>query len=271
MRKRFKSTSIAIFGLLIIGTLSFSFTTGSERLITRKHIKVMSYNIHYGIGMDKKYDLERIAKVITAQDPDIVGLQEIGDSIMAATLGKLTGMYSIFGPSKENMKGYGDAVLSKYPFKWIGNFSIPSASSSRYQIMGVDVDVSAIYGKETKVRFLNTHFDWTQSIGSQEARIAAVDVIERGFLENNNLPLILTGDLNAVPNSAPLKKLKKKGWVHKEGDVELFTIPVVYPARQIDYVLVRPKKSWNIVNVEVLNEPIASDHFPVLMTLELKQ
>ena len=94
MRKRFKSTSIAIFGLLIIGTLSFSFTTGSERLITRKHIKVMSYNIHYGIGMDKKYDLERIAKVITAQDPDIVGLQEIGDSIMAATLGKLTGMYS---------------------------------------------------------------------------------------------------------------------------------------------------------------------------------
>ncbi|MDO5979016.1 endonuclease/exonuclease/phosphatase family protein [Flavivirga spongiicola] len=271
MKKRFNSTLVIIFSLIIIGFLSFGFINGSKRLASKnKTIKVLSYNIHYGLGMDKKYDLARIAKIISDQDPDIVGLQEIGDSIMAATLGKLTGMHYIFGPSKETMKGYGDAVLSKHPFEWVANYSIPSASSSRYQVMGVDVDLSAIYEKGTKVRFLNTHFDWTQSIGSQEARLSTVDVIERGFLENNNLPLILTGDLNAEPNSEPLKKLKKKGWVNKEGGEELFTIPVVSPDRQIDYVLVRPKKSWEIVDVKVLNEPVASDHLPVLMTLELR-
>jgi endonuclease/exonuclease/phosphatase family metal-dependent hydrolase len=136
--------------------------------------------------------------------------------------------------------------------------------------MGVDVDLSEVYGEGTEVRFLNTHFDWTKSIGSQEARVATVDVIEHGFFKDNKLPTILTGDLNCVPNSKPLKKLKKKGWVNKKGGRELFTIPVVNPDRQIDYVLVRPKKAWNIINIEVVQERIASDHLPVLITLELK-
>jgi len=37
----------------------------------------MTYNIHVGIGMDKKLDLQRIAAVITDQHPDLVGLQEV--------------------------------------------------------------------------------------------------------------------------------------------------------------------------------------------------
>lgn len=250
--------------------ISLAFTKNHKPQVKEKTIKVLSYNIHYGLGMDDKYDIERIAKVIMDRDIDIVGLQEIGDSVMAATLGKLTGMHYVFGPSKENMKGYGDAILSKYPFKWVGNYSIPSASSSRYQVMGVDVDLSTVYGKGTKVRFLNTHFDWLKTIGSQEARLATVNVIERGFLNNNNLPSILTGDLNCEPDSEPLKKLEEKGWVNEKVDKELFTIPVTKPNRQIDYVLVRPKESWNIIDIKVIQEHVASDHLPIAMTLELK-
>src|SRR5712691_8356425 len=43
------------------------------------HIKlrVMTYNIHVGVGMDKKLDLQRIADVINDQHPDLVGLQEV--------------------------------------------------------------------------------------------------------------------------------------------------------------------------------------------------
>lgn len=257
--------------LSIVLAISSTVVAGNKQKETPKTLKVMSYNIRYTFGMDEKHDIERIAKVISKQAPDIVGLQEIGDSAMAAKLGELTGMKFVFGPSKENEKEYGDAVLCRFPFEWVGNFSIPSASSSRYQVMGIDVDLSELYGAGTKVRFLNTHFDWLKSIGSQEARLATVDVIERGFVENCNLPLLLTGDLNATPDSAPLKKLKKKGWVNKEGGEELHTIPVVNPNRQIDYVLVRPKRVWNIVEIEVVQEEVASDHLPVVMTLELKK
>ena len=254
--------------ILLLALTQAAFARNKEN---NKHITVLSYNIHYSLGMDDKYDLERIAQVILDSKAGIVGLQEIGDSTMAANLGELTGMNVVFGSSKENRKGYGDAILSKYPFQWIGNYSIPSASSSRYQVMGVIVDLSEIYGEETQIKFINTHFDWLESIGSQEARLAAVDVIERGFFENNPLPSILTGDFNCTPSSAPVKKLKKKGWVNKEGGEALFTIPVDKPERQIDYVLVRPKKAWNIVDVKVINEQVASDHLPVVLTLELKK
>jgi len=257
---------------LIVAALFTVFIAGSyQSSQAQKTIKVMSYNIHYGIGMDKEYDLKRIADVVLDQAPDIVGLQEIGDSTMAATLGELTGMNVVFGPSKGSMKEYGDAVLSKYPFEWIGNLSIPSASSSRYQVMCVDIDLSTVYGAGSKVRFLNTHFDWLSTIGSQEARLATVDVIENGFLANNNLPAILAGDLNAVPQSAPLLKLKEKGWVNIEGGKELHTIPVVNPRKQIDYVLNRPNNKWNCIDIEVIQEQVASDHLPVIVTLELVQ
>ena len=47
-------------------------------------IKVLSYNVHYGVGMDSKKDLVRIAEVIKRVNPDIVGLQEVSDSTMTA-------------------------------------------------------------------------------------------------------------------------------------------------------------------------------------------
>lgn len=240
--------------------------TQSERPDT---IKVMSYNIHYGKGMDGKIDLPRIARVILEESPDLVGLQEIKDHAMAETLGHLTGMRFVFGPSLGKNDGYGDAILSKHPFDWVENYSIPSASSSRYQAMGVDVDLSEEYGKGIKVRLINTHFDWLRTIGSREARLAAVEVIEKGFFADPSIAAILTGDLNATPESDPLMRLAAKGWVIESLGNPLKTIPSKAPTRQIDYVLLRSMQEWKVTEVVVLDEPVASDHLPVVMTLRL--
>lgn len=235
-----------------------------------KTIKVMSYNIHYGQGLDKKLDLARIAKVISSQKPDFVGLQEIGNEAMAKELGRMTGMKFVFGQSLGKKDGYGDAILCRHPFEWVGNESIPSASSSRYQAMAVDVDLSKVFGKDTEVRFINTHFDWLKTIGSQEARLAAVEVIERAFFKDSSRPAILAGDLNATPESAPLKKLAQKGWSQGATEKQRWTYSADKPQKQIDYVLLRNMQQWNVLKIEVLDEPVASDHLPIVMTLELK-
>lgn len=264
------SSGTAVAGLLATLIFFLTFSSAIAQAEEAKSIKVMSYNIHYGLGLDKKLDLARIAKVILSQKPDLVGLQEIGDHAMAQELGRLTGMKFVFGQSLGKQDGYGDAILCRHPFAWVGNESIPSASSSRYQVMAIDVDLSKVFGEGTEVRFLNTHFDWLETIGSQEARLATVDVIERAFFQESSRPAILTGDLNATPGSEPLKKLAGKGWVQESLGKDLWTSGAANPSKQIDYVLFRNKQKWKVLEVEVLDEPIASDHLPIVMTLELK-
>ena len=268
-----------IFTSVIVN--SFAQTAKEERNI----IKVLSYNIHYGVGTDSQKDLQRIADVINKLEPDIVGLQEISDANMVEELAKLTGMEGIFGASTEveppnlyRLLGipvpeaqlfYGDAILSKHPMKLIGNVSIPSASSSRYEAMCVDVDISKLTGNEDKIRFVNTHFDYLETIGSKEARKASVEVIEQAFFSEEVSLAILTGDLNVGPKSKPIQLLEEKGWMYENLGKELFTVPVVQPRKQIDYVLPRPKKRWKVVDIEPIQETVASDHLPLLMTLEL--
>ena len=40
-------------------------------------IRVLSYNIHHGAGMDGNIDLARLATIIASIAPDIVSLQEV--------------------------------------------------------------------------------------------------------------------------------------------------------------------------------------------------
>jgi endonuclease/exonuclease/phosphatase family metal-dependent hydrolase len=249
-------------------------------------VKVLSYNIHYGVGMDGKKDLERIADVINIINPDIVGLQEVKDSTMMATLGQLTNMHDVFGASTEketpnlyhlldipvpaSQLHYGDGILSKFPFDYVGNLSIPSASSSRYEAMCVDVDLHKKSSEKSMVRFITTHFDYLKTIGSQVARKAAVEVIEAAFIDDDiDMAYIITGDLNATPESEVLHLLEHKGWIKEDLGKELPTVPSTAPYKQIDYVLARPKKRWRIIDVRVIDEAMASDHLPILMTLEL--
>src|SRR5438874_3636486 len=100
--------------------LLFLFTAPST---AAKTIRVMTYNIHVGVGMDKKLDLPRIAGVINAQHPDLVGLQEVDRGVERtqrideiAELAKLTHMDYAFAFNLRYQGGqYGVAILSRFP------------------------------------------------------------------------------------------------------------------------------------------------------------
>src|SRR5262245_61011943 len=64
---------IALLVSIVWPVRSYSASTPS----LAKTLRVMTYNIHVGVGMDKKLDLQRIADVITKEKPDLVGLQEV--------------------------------------------------------------------------------------------------------------------------------------------------------------------------------------------------
>ena len=99
-------------------------------------------------------------------------------------------------------------------------------------------------------------------------RLASVSLIEKAFCTDANLPVILTGDLNAMPDSEPMKRLGEAGWSQGNPTQQLFSIGSP-PDRQIDYVLVKPRQGWRVHRTYIAEEPIASDHRPIVMTLEL--
>ena len=87
----------------------------------------MTYNIHVGVGMDKKLDLQRIADVINKERPDLVGLQEV-DRGVKRTEGKdeivelaaMTRMDYAFAHNLDYQGGqYGVAILSRSLIKSI--------------------------------------------------------------------------------------------------------------------------------------------------------
>ena len=69
--------------------------------------------------------------------------------------------------------------------------------------------------------------------------------------------VILAGDFNARPGSEPMNVLFEAGW-----------IDVVAPRSVIDYILVRNCGRWTVNEVIIVDEPVVSDHNPVLAILQ---
>lgn len=233
-------------------------------------LRVMSYNIHHGEGVDGKVDLPRLAGVIRAESPDLVALQEVdqktertGKVDQPAELGRLAGMNMIFGGNIPYQGGrYGNAILSKHPARLKRNHPLKSFYVGEQRgVMEVEVDVP---GLNQPLLFFATHLDYRG--GSQERPASALRINEI-ILQNPNRPAILMGDLNDRIGSETLG-IFEKAWARSD-QRELMTFPVDKPIRQIDFILIRPKNCWKAIETRVLEETVASDHRAIVATLEL--
>jgi len=256
---RFGAAVLAIFGLLARAS---AFGADEPPRLT-----VLSYNIHHGEGMDARLDLKRIAEVITAEEPDIVALQEVdqrtartGRIDQPAVLGRLTGMEVHFGANIEIFGGeYGNALLIKPDVVAFTNHKLPSFYEGEQRGL---IDATLRLENGAQVRVLATHLDHRPN---DEERLASVEMIN-GLVADEERPALLLGDLNARPDSRVMERLLQE-WTAPNAE-PLPTFPANDPIRQIDYILIRPKERWRFVEVRVLEAPVASDHRPILAVLE---
>jgi len=227
---------------------------------------VLAYNIHHGEGMDEVTDLERIAAFIRDVDPDIVTLQEV-DSVtertggvdQAAVLGERTGMHSAYGRFMSYQGGaYGMAVLSRWPIREATNWRLTDGEEPR-SALGVRVRAPED-GEELLV--VGIHFYRTE-----EERLAqAADLVEA--LASESVPVILAGDFNSLPGSAVMEFFGA-GWSVLGKGEDHFTYPSYEPAREIDFILIRPDHRFEVLDHRALDEPVLSDHRPILAELAL--
>jgi endonuclease/exonuclease/phosphatase family metal-dependent hydrolase len=233
-------------------------------------LRVLTYNIHHGEGTDGKLDLPRVAGVVTAARPDVVLLQEVdrnttrtGRVDQAAELARLTGLHAAFGQAIDLQGGgYGLTVLSRFPLKGVKTDALPGKAGQEARVvMRATVEPG---GGWPAVTVLNTHFqhDDGPTREMQAAKLNELFAAAGGAV-------VLGGDLNATPDSPPIRALQKHwSFATEPGGKGLLTIPAGTPRQQIDYVLYRPAAAFRAAEARVIDEPVASDHRPVLAVLE---
>lgn len=251
----------ALVLLLIVST--FGCSTEPARL------KVLSYNIHHGEGVDGKFALPRIAAVIDASGAQVTALQEVDDKTQraggidqAGELGRLTKTDSRFAKAMGfSGGGYGEAALSSLtilesrtiPLPADKGFEPRSAVAIKIQPKGMPA-----------VWFVGTHLDHTRN---DRQRLLQVDALIAALSPNGVDPIVLVGDMNAQPGSEPMQRL-----LHHFEDASRAnpqpTYPVDEPRIRIDWVLTHPKGAWATVASRVIDERVASDHLPLFVELQ---
>ena len=244
---------------------------GGFSSVAKKTLRVMTYNIHVGVGMDKKLDLQRIADVINREQPDLVGLQEVDRGVKRtegkdeiAELATMTRMHFAFAPNLDYQGGkYGVAILSRLPMKaTVHTMFENKREAERRGMLKVEVDVD---GKP--LTFVTTHLDYQH----EDGRLFETEQLLK-VLQDVKGSLIVVADLNDVPEGSSYKlmdTLFDDAWIASRAKGDGFSYPADKPVKRIDHIFYRPvnrvraKKAWVV-------ETLASDHIPVVAEIEIK-
>jgi endonuclease/exonuclease/phosphatase family metal-dependent hydrolase len=253
-------------GIAGIGLL-FGFSSASGQTSPPPDtLRILAFNTHHGAGLDGVLDLERIASVIRSVDPDLVALQEVDQGVertdrvdQAGAYGSFTGMAAVFGAFMEYQGGrYGMALLSRHAIVSWENHRLPPGAEPR-STLAARIRMRAS-GREIVVAGI--HFYRTEEERMAQARRTAE------ILEPHTVPVVLAGDFNSLPGS-PVMEFLAQGWAVPAKEDPSYTFPADDPAREIDFILVRPQDGFTVLEYRVLGESVASDHRPVLMVVEI--
>ncbi|WP_212974099.1 endonuclease/exonuclease/phosphatase family protein [Bacillus sp. J14TS2] len=238
-------------------------------------VKVMSFNIHHGAGLDNILDLQRTAQVIKGAGAEIVGIQEVDRFYssrsdfqdQAKELAEILGYHYVYGANLDRSpaegqvenRQYGTAVLSKYPIIDSENIYLDSFGNEQRGLLRTKINVRGIH-----VNFYNTHLGL--SVGERVSQVREIIDIS----SSSEGPNVLVGDLNAESHSEEFQLLLNEGnFVDVfDGQDNANTFPVKNPNKRIDYILTSP--SVEASNQEVIYTE-ASDHLPVVSKLIFKR
>lgn len=233
-------------------------------------VRVLTYNIRHGQGMDGRFDLPRLAGVLKSIQPDVVALQEVDQGTERAggvnqldELGRMTGMHAAFGKAMNYMGGaYGVAVLSRWPFLSRENHPLPVAAANEPRTaLSVRLGMG---GRGPLLQFASTHLDYGRD---PEHRLAQARQINELLGRGERQLAILAGDMNARADTEVIQTLETK-WTRASAADPPPTDATWRPRSRVDHVFFRPAESWRVIEWTVIDETVASDHRPLLVVLE---
>lgn len=231
------------------------------------NIKIMTYNIqHCNAHLRGVIDYDLIASAIAKENADIVGLNEVygdggGEISQAKILADAVGYpYFYFAKAIElrGGRGYGNALLSKYPISRAQTIPVHDPDPRRYSeyyesrvLLKADIALPSVSTLTLGV----IHF----GLNPDEAESAVETVLKELPCER----ALLIGDLNLTPDSEILEPIRAR---MTDTKTKSPTFPSDAPRIKIDHIFATPD-----IKITSHDTPstVASDHLPHTANIEV--
>ena len=224
-------------------------------------VRVMSYNVKNGMGVDGITSIDRCSDVIRKVNPDVVAIQEV-DSVnrrnnyyVLGRMAEQTGYHAYYGPTIKYRGGkYGIGVLSKQP----------ALSTKFYPMPHHREDRGVLVVEFKKYYLVCTHLS---GVPKKQGKGVQVDVI-REAVSGLKKPVFIAGDMNARPGTPVMNAFKEFATVLSNENKK--TAPSYDPRGCIDYVL-GTNGSFKVLGEEVIYGCFASDHLPLYVDVKVSK
>jgi endonuclease/exonuclease/phosphatase family metal-dependent hydrolase len=235
-------------------------------------LRLITWNLHGSA----KPRIDAVVELLQSHEPDVLALQEVRSG-QARRIAGLLGWRRPAWSLKHNAwwplwwRGEGLAVLSGHPLAVHPTVVLTPGVSKRSHRRRILVPAEVVVEDDQRVLLIDAHL--SSGATDDAHRIAQAAHLLRLLPERP--PVVIAGDLNANPDSRPIRTLVEAGLVdawQAAGAGPGHTIPANAPRRRIDYVMAGP--GVTVVEAAVLDDlgPAMaglSDHRPVLAVVEL--
>jgi len=252
-------------------------------------LRVATFNVRWDApGDEYRWDRRRARSVQLLQDwsPDLLGLQEPLHSQLEQIAEALPA-YTVLGVGREDGREAGEFCpilyrTARFDLKEGGTFwlsgtpSIPGSADWGNRIPRI-CTWACLRDRETGVdlSLYNVHLDHESQPAREKGAQLLLDTLRQRAIGS---PVIVTGDFNAEPGNAAVRRLQAADSPVPISALNLTSPPGTFhgftglaSGGPIDYIFLSPE--WQVLEASVLvgdgATPFPSDHFPVAATLRL--
>lgn len=242
-------------------------------------IRIVTYNIHRAIGLDRRFKPKRIIEIINSMKPDIVLLQEVDEGAprskelnLAKEISKGCKLpHFVLGHNVTLKKGnYGNATLSRFPILNDNNIDLTIGDKKRRGCQHATIKIN----DKTNLDIFNLHLGLSATERQQQAGIILKSAEFKKL--NSNQSCLIAGDFNDWRSL--LRALFIEGFdfncatdtTKLWGESALKTFPSFAPRGGLDRVYYRGGlELLGMTSYSKNPALVASDHLPVFVEFEI--
>ncbi len=244
--------------------------------------RVVSYNIHRAIGVDRRFKPERIVRILEHHSPDVALLQEVDEGAprsreldLGREIAHLLGYpHFAIGHNVSLRKGrYGNATLSRHAIVRERNIDLSVGGRKRRGCQHTTIDIDKGGGRLVRLEAFNLHLGLSAPERARQVGILARSQEFADLMPHE--PCLIGGDFNDWRSSLhPIftEILGFESVTQRRFDYDggLRTYPSFSPRGGLDKIYCRgPLRLVGARTCRLRAARVASDHLPVVADFEL--